>query len=147
MGKNATPELVHKDLKDVVYPYIEKELKFSKFFGVGFCWGAGIAFEAASDAKFIGAASIHGARFTDETLRNLKCPIYYAPAAKDMAADAVKKILDEKDFAKKCVYHTFDTMEHGFCAARGDWTKPDIRKNAELAMSELISFCKDITKS
>jgi len=88
---NGSPEMVLKDLKDIVYPYVEKELKCSKYIGIGFCWGGGIVFEAASNPKFIGVGSVHGARFTQETIHSLKCPVYYAPTPRDMACDIVKK--------------------------------------------------------
>jgi len=147
MKTNASPEMVLKDLKDIVYPYIEKELKFSKFFGIGFCWGGGLAFEAASNPKFIGVGCVHGARFTDETLRSLKCPVYYAPTPRDMTCEAVKKQLDETDYGKKSVYHSFDKMEHGFCGGRGDWTNADIKKSADMVIEDFVAFCKDNSKS
>jgi len=140
--KNGAPEIVVKDLKEIGFPYIEKTLKCTRITAFGVCWGGGMVFHIGNNPKISGIAAIHASRITEELANTVKCPVFYGPTAKDTPVETVKKILDQKDFAKKCIYHTFETMEHGFCGSRGDWSKPDIKKNVNIVFEEMIKFCK-----
>lgn len=50
----------------------------------------------------------------------MQCPIAMLPAIGD-PLESVKEVLDTKPFANSCIYHRFDTQQHGFLAARGDF--------------------------
>ncbi|ETO16417.1 hypothetical protein RFI_20922 [Reticulomyxa filosa] len=159
-GKNASPELFVKDMKEIAIPYLEKEQKCTHITSIGFCMGGLMvcvtrqtnlkkkgAFHIADDPKIAGIASIHGARITEELVSKVKCPVYYGATPKDTPVETVKKILDEKDFAKKCVYHTFEKMEHGFCGSRGDWKNAEVKKNVDLVVEQMLAFSKQTIKA
>jgi protein XRP2 len=51
-----------------------------------------------------------------------------------------KAILDKKPFADKCFFLRFDDQEHGFMAARGDYSKPEIAAAAGKGLEILANF-------
>jgi hypothetical protein len=42
----------------------------------------------------------------------------------------VKEVLDKKPFGKDCFYKVYEEV-HGFMGARGDWSQPKQKKDAE----------------
>ncbi len=44
--------------------------------------------------------------------------------------------------SSKCVYQRFDDQTHGFVAARGDWTKPEVAAAAGKAIGIMADFLK-----
>eukprot|EP00798_Chlamydomonas_sp_ICE-L_P008678 gene8678-34124_t len=97
------------------------------FASVGFCWGVYIAFKMAIEGMVIASGGAHPSFLGQEVelAKAMEKPVCLIPAKGD-AMEAVKEIMDEKPVASKCVYKRMDDQTHGFCAARADWTKPEI---------------------
>jgi hypothetical protein len=45
-----------------------------------------------------------------------------------------------RPFASRCVYKRYDDQVHGFCAARGDWSQPEVAAAAGEAIGILADF-------
>ena len=45
-----------------------------------------------------------------------------------------------RDFGPRCVYKRFDDQTHGFCAARGDWSQPEVAAAATEAIGIIADF-------
>lgn len=63
----------------------------------------------------------------------------FLPAKGDPMEDA-KAELDKKPFADQCVYRRFDDQEHGFMAARGDWSDAKVAAAAGEGIELLGGF-------
>ena len=58
------------------------------------------------------------------------------------------QVLDENpQIASKCVYQRFDEQEHGFMAARGDWSKPEVAGAATQGIQLLTNFFSNVLKA
>ncbi|KAK3249694.1 hypothetical protein CYMTET_40886 [Cymbomonas tetramitiformis] len=113
----------------------------TKFGALGFCWGGFITIQLAASERFSAAGCVHAAFFSQdkELAENVMCPLIVLPAEGD-PMESVKEVLDTKPFASKCVYKRFDDQIHGFVAARGDWTKPEVAAAAGEAIGLLANF-------
>lgn len=56
--------------------------------------------------------------------------------------ESVKAVTDTLPIGSKCVFQRFDDMEHGFLAARGQWTDAKIAARATEAIDIFVSFLK-----
>jgi len=94
----------------------------SKVITLGFCAGAKAATRAAAEEGFVdGVVGLHPSFWNDEDAAALKTPVLCVAAKDDPdftsffnAIHAPYKALSEN--------YRFDDVEHGFCAARGDWS-------------------------
>jgi hypothetical protein len=95
----------------------------------------------AGDASYSACACCHPAFFgkEKELAKAAIAPVCILPAKGDPMEDA-KAILDEKPFADKCFFLRFDDHEHGFMAARGDYSKPEIAAAAGKGLEILANF-------
>uniref|UniRef100_A0A7S3QXW6 Dienelactone hydrolase domain-containing protein n=1 Tax=Dunaliella tertiolecta TaxID=3047 RepID=A0A7S3QXW6_DUNTE len=108
---------------------------------IGFCWGALIALTASGEGLVSAAAGCHPAFFSkDKDLAaKVQCPVALLPAKGD-PMESLKEVLDTKPFASSCLYQRFDNQQHGFMAARGDWSQPEIASEASKAVGILAEF-------
>ncbi|KAG0223964.1 hypothetical protein B0O80DRAFT_493766 [Mortierella sp. GBAus27b] len=93
----------------------------------GQCWGAYASVLAASqpESVFLSAGGPHPSLMTIETVKDVRCPLILL-ASKD-EADLVPVIesLDHKNFPVKSFQTRFDTVPHGWCGSRGNWSDPE----------------------
>lgn len=68
-----------------------------------------------------------------------QAPVCMLPAEGD-EIDTAKEVLDTKPFSEKCVYQRFDDQVHGFLAARGDYSKPEVAAAAGRGIQILTTF-------
>ncbi|GIL52735.1 hypothetical protein Vafri_8489 [Volvox africanus] len=118
----------------------------TKFGCIGFCWGVSIALRAGQDAStFSGAGGAHPALFGKdaELAEKVSCPVVLLPAKGDASYEVFQKTLGSRPYGSKCVYQRFDDQTHGFVAARGDWSKPDVAEAAGKAIHLMTHFLKD----
>ncbi|PNW72164.1 hypothetical protein CHLRE_16g679750v5 [Chlamydomonas reinhardtii] len=121
-----------------------KEGGASKFGCIGFCWGVSIAMQAGQETTFSGVGGAHPALFGHDLdyTEKVQCPVVLLPAQGDADTAPIKKILDRRPYGSKCVYQRFDDQTHGFVAARGDWTKPEVAAAAGKAIGIMADFLK-----
>lgn len=115
-----------------------------KFGIVGCCWGAAIAFSACSQegGPFLACAGLHPSLFgkTREYAEGLLTPVALVSAKGD-PLEEVQEVMDARPaLGPKCVWRRFDDMQHGFCAARGDFSNPAICKRVEETVQLLTGF-------
>lgn len=93
------------------------------------------------DASISAVACCHPAFFGKEAEYSeaAQVPVCMLPAEGDVVDDA-KAVLDAKPFADKCVLQRFDDQVHGFLAARGDYSKPEVAAAAGKGIQILCSF-------
>lgn len=115
----------------------------TKFGCLGFCWGAAMAMQAGADSTFSAVGGGHPSLFgQDQALsEGLKCPVILLSAKGD-PMESVKAVTDTLPIGSKCVFQRFDDMEHGFLAARGQWTDAKIAARATEAIDIFVSFLK-----
>ena len=119
-------QVVSKDVHTVVEHL--KTLGISRFASLGFCWGCDMAIRMGADPSTFSAAGFcHPSWFGKEKERaaEVKVPVCCCSAAGD-PLETVQEVLDKTDLGSKCVYRRFGDMTHGYCAARGDFSKPEV---------------------
>ncbi|GLC70592.1 hypothetical protein PLESTF_001012100 [Pleodorina starrii] len=113
---------------------------------IGFCWGVSIALHAGQDAStFSACGGAHPALFGKdaELADKVACPVILLPAKGDAPTDVFQKKLESRPYGSKCVYQRFDDQTHGFVAARGDWSKPEVAEAAGKAIHLMTHFLKE----
>ncbi|TIA74922.1 hypothetical protein E3P91_00688 [Wallemia ichthyophaga] len=127
----------------------ELRAKHDKVGLVGFCWGAAIALNAATqDAKLFDAVAVlHPAMLDAGVVEKVKTPIGFFPS-KDEDGSEVKKVIDilsSNEFKEKNVYHHFNTEKaiHGFAAARCNLQDEEAKKVYVEAYERLTTFFKN----
>ncbi|KAG5437198.1 hypothetical protein PCK2_001022, partial [Pneumocystis canis] len=92
----------------------------------GFCWGGKLSVlcgaSYANEIKSV--AMIHPAMVDPNDAHHLKVPICSLISKDEVITDCdtFENIVKTKSFSEKCVFKTFNTMHHGFMAARSDLT-------------------------
>ncbi|KAF9430291.1 hypothetical protein BGZ76_000889 [Entomortierella beljakovae] len=111
-------------------------------FIVGHCWGTHLAIRAASEEGqvFKGVAGPHPTAVSAPLVANLKCPLALFPAMDDPDMIPVIQAVLKKGFSVPSRHVRFDTMPHGFCGGRGDWTIPEQKAAADQVLDEISSF-------
>nr|XP_019001294.1 uncharacterized protein I203_05999 [Kwoniella mangroviensis CBS 8507]OCF64755.1 hypothetical protein I203_05999 [Kwoniella mangroviensis CBS 8507] len=101
---------------------------------LGYCWGGKLALlSLTSGTPFCCGAVIHPAMIAPEDGENLTVPFGFYPSM-DEPKDVVEKIeeaIKSKPFASKSDYHLYDTVHHGWAAARADLKNPENLKQYE----------------
>ncbi|KAI9311597.1 dienelactone hydrolase [Dichotomocladium elegans] len=108
---------------------------------VGFCWGAKIAIELAAVKPFFkGAATIHPSFVDVADARAAASPVLVIATRSEPDMTDYMELLYKKPFGANCQIHRFDDVEHGFCAARGDWTNETVKKRVNETFQLVITF-------
>ncbi|CCG81530.1 Dienelactone hydrolase family protein [Taphrina deformans PYCC 5710] len=127
-----------------------KEFTKVKYHAIlGFCWGGKIAI-LASDKRdvFQATAVVHPAMVDPADARAISNPIIVLPS-KDEPAEDIKKFQDnlQDDIKSKSVFKTYDTMHHGWAAARADLSDSENKKKFAEAYEDLANFFnKNVSK-
>ncbi|KAM0798098.1 Alpha/Beta hydrolase protein [Usnea florida] len=119
---------------------IEQETKgtITKWAVVGLCWGGKVATLACgSDTPFAAAVSTHPAMVDPKDGPTITIPYCLLPS-KDEDKDAVKAFADAIKVEK--YVETFGDMPHGWMAARGDLTKPEIKEGYKRGYETVLNF-------
>jgi protein XRP2 len=133
-------QVVSKDVAAVVDHL--RTLGITKFASLGFCWGCDMAIRmAAEPGSFSAAGFCHPSWFGKEKERaaDVKVPICCCSAAGD-PLEAVQEVLEKTEVGSKCVYRRFGDMTHGYCAARGDFSKPEVAAAVGETLKILTEF-------
>nr|XP_019010459.1 uncharacterized protein I206_04928 [Kwoniella pini CBS 10737]OCF49240.1 hypothetical protein I206_04928 [Kwoniella pini CBS 10737] len=98
---------------------------------LGYCWGGKLAL-LSLDKKtpFCCGAVIHPAMIAVEDGDNLTVPLGFYPS-KDEPTDVVEKIQQAIKAIPRSDYHLYDTVHHGWAAARADLNDPENLKQYE----------------
>ena len=147
LATTATKEILINDIKNYVLTL--DFVKDNPIAILGFCFGGkyGLLF---GDLQLFGnqlkcVAVLHPWQINDDILVNVKIPIYYGPAIGDYPASKAENAVkngQNKQIYKDCIFHQFETMKHGFCAGRGDWSDDKVVKQVEVAIQETSQFFK-----
>ncbi|KAI8975486.1 Alpha/Beta hydrolase protein [Mycotypha africana] len=145
-GKELMAWLDRVGTLEVVTPDIQRSEKYLKEAGVdactlvGFCWGAKIAVQLTSlNPFFVGASLIHPSFVDVKDAEKAGAPILAIPSKDEPDMTEYMEVLYKKPFGKQCKHVRFDDMQHGFCAARGDYND---KLNAQRA-NEAIRLTAD----
>jgi len=136
----ASDIVCRKDVYERVLPHLYSK-KLTDIGVIGLCWGGKQSFLFGADSeRFKAVASVHGAWIDAELTSALEVPLYYAPAKGDTHVNIVRNALTKKKFAKQCVFKYFGNQQHGFCAARGDWSDRKVKKDVDLMLTQASKF-------
>jgi dienelactone hydrolase len=133
---------------ETIKPHVEsliKKLKFQgveNFYAIGFCWGGKITWNLAQDKIITKMGTAHPS-FYDETFVNIPCPMAILPSKNEAPLLETKQALEASEYASQSVWERFDTMHHGWCAARADWDNEDNKKETMRALEIFAKFFKD----
>lgn len=116
-----------------------KVLKLSKIAAVGYCWGGGVAYVAASQLELCCAISYYGTRMVNYLDRQPRCPFQFHFGGLDQAIPEsdIEKIRQVNPEQEIFVYPNAD---HAF--ANADRPSFD-RDSAKLAEERLLRFLMD----
>ncbi|KAG0046442.1 hypothetical protein BGZ83_008400 [Gryganskiella cystojenkinii] len=138
-------------LDDLILAAVEdlKQDGCTDFVIYGQCWGAMIALAAAADERmtFLAAGGPHPSRMTIELMNATRCPVILLPASDDADMVALVAAVNERKFNVKSEHHRFDTVNHGWTGARGDWTNDEQRRCGELAIHLLANFTTKVVET
>jgi len=95
---------------------------------LGYCWGGKVAvLSGAEGTKFDAVASVHPGRVEESDGENLTVPFGFFPSngePKDVC-DKVWEFASKKPFAHLNRYVYYETVHHGFAAARANLSDPE----------------------
>jgi len=144
------PEFIGLNSKEKRYPQVAayiKELKehhgVKKLASIGFCFGGWCSLQLSRDQLVDAAAVAHPSLVQfEEDIQNIRTPSLFLLAEVDEQfpqerIPRTKEILSEKSYP--FVLKFFPQMVHGF-AVRGDANEEPVRKAAEEAAEEAVSF-------
>jgi len=97
-----------------------------KIFLVGYCWGAKVAMINAARDAITGVIMVHPSMLSVEDVDNCSVPVAMFPS-KDEDAElmaTLKEQFEQKPYAAKCTFKTYDDQVHGWAAARADLKEP-----------------------
>ena len=139
----ASHKVVVKDVYEKILTL--ESLEGHKIGVIGFCWGGLESILLGQDKdRFKCVAAIHPAQVTPEIIQQLTVPVYFGPADGDFEANKAENELKSvsKKLARDSVFHRYHEMQHGFCAARGDWMNLKIWHQVEICVQETGKFFK-----
>lgn len=70
-----------------------------------------------------------------EMAKKVQCPMVMCPAKGDVDCEPLLAELKKHPWGDKCTHKRFDDQIHGFCAARGDWSDPQVCAAVEEVLS------------
>ncbi|KAK6909275.1 hypothetical protein I203_103292 [Kwoniella mangroviensis CBS 8507] len=98
---------------------------------LGYCWGGKLALlSLTSGTPFCCGAVIHPAMIAPEDGENLTVPFGFYPSMVSRI-EKIEEAIKSKPFASKSDYHLYDTVHHGWAAARADLKNPENLKQYE----------------
>jgi len=135
--------------------YLRDTVKVQNIGFLGFCWGGGMAVLVGADAKELGISASGGLHAAvglagEDYLgivEKTQAPLFFIQAKNDPDARPLAEAVEKNEpFGAGSEVRTFYDQLHGFCAARGDWSQPKIKRAAHHAVSIAIGFFGDHVK-
>lgn len=115
----------------------------TKYFAVGYCFGAPYTTQLAASASFLAAAAFaHPAFLSEADFTAVRAPLLMSCAEKDALFTAEARRRAEDILAENGIkFHVqvFSGMEHGF-AAKGDVSNPDVKWAKEESARGVVSW-------
>jgi carboxymethylenebutenolidase len=135
MGGLKTEDGIEDLRSTIAWVRAQNETKSSKIGITGYCMGGSYAMLLPCESKDIAAAApFYGEIPSDDKIKNLNCPIFYAYGANDgwiQRADVERLAADLKKFSKKGEVKIYEGCDHGFFNdTRKDVYAPDAAKDA-----------------
>jgi carboxymethylenebutenolidase len=135
MGGLKTADGVEDLNSTISWIRAQKDTKSSKIGITGYCMGGTYATLLPCESKEISAAApFYGEIPSDDKLKNLNCPMFYAYGANDgwiQRPDVERLASDLKKFGKKGEAKIYEGCDHGFFNdTRKDVYAPDAAKDA-----------------
>ena len=137
-----------------VVKHLTQTLNVQRIGFLGFCWGGGMAILVGADSTELGIAASGGLHAAvglagegDEYLalvEKTQAPLFFIQAKNDPDARPLAEAVGKNEtFGAQSEVRTFFDQLHGFCAARGDWSQPKIKRAAFNAVSIAIGFFEE----
>ncbi|OWZ64214.1 hypothetical protein AYX14_06543 [Cryptococcus neoformans] len=130
----ATTAKLDERLPEVLDFAKELQKSYEKVSILGYCWGGKLTLlSLAEGTPFNAGAVAHPAMIAPEDGEKLSVPLGFYPSH-DEPKDVVEKIVNDfksKPFGDKCGYHLYDTVHHGWAAARANLNDPENVKQFE----------------
>lgn len=140
--RGSFDKVVKPDINKLVEHY--KAQGFEKFGMFGLCWGGKMGMLAAGQLhESIGAAVlIHPSILKTADAEAAKVPVMLLPTKdeNDQEMLGYYNIIKNNLGEEKAAHHRFSDMHHGFCGARGDWTKEEQRQKVDEAIQLTYAF-------
>lgn len=117
---------------------------------VGFCWGGKLATLAATEASGISAVvAVHPGMVDPNDAKVVAVPfaLYDSKDEDKEACDAFMKTLESKPFAEKNDRKRYETMHHGWAAARGNLNDEQNLKEFQDVYGRIATFIDKIFDS
>ncbi|WVR00072.1 hypothetical protein IAU59_007214 [Kwoniella sp. CBS 9459] len=122
---------------------LKKDHGFSRVYILGYCWGGKLALMAMTEGTpFCCGAIVHPAMIAAEDGDKLAVPLGFYPSV-DEDKEVVKKIneaIATKPFANKSDYHLYNTVHHGWAAARANLKDSENLKQYEDVYRRLAGY-------
>jgi len=117
----------------------------SKVGVLGFCWGGKLSILSGHQEWPDAVAAIHPAMLSAGDADALKVPLGLFPTQDEPIEEYEKmiKAISDKPWASKNVYKVYPTQIHGFAAARGDLTDPEVKAQYEDVYGRTATFFKE----
>ncbi|KAG9024717.1 hypothetical protein FRB95_011156 [Tulasnella sp. JGI-2019a] len=109
---------------------------------LGYCWGGKMATLSGATGAFEAIGSVHPALVSAADATELKAPIAMFISQNENEEESKRFIdaLASKPFAAKNEYKRYETMPHGWAAARADFKNPELLKGYEDVYARLAAF-------
>lgn len=130
----ATTAKLDERLPEVLDFAKELQKSYEKVSILGYCWGGKLTLlSLVEGTPFNAGAVAHPAMIAPEDGEKLSVPLGFYPSH-DEPKDVIEKIVNDfksKPFGDKCGYHLYDTVHHGWAAARANLNDPENVKQFE----------------
>ncbi|RPA99072.1 hypothetical protein L873DRAFT_1835603 [Choiromyces venosus 120613-1] len=116
---------------------------------VGYCWGGKVAAVVSGpETLFTASAQLHPAMMDVEDLKKITIPHLALPSGDEPAdvVEAYKKELavhPNEAVRTKSYIEVYDTMAHGWMAARAQLADEQVRKEYERGYEQVVTFLRD----
>jgi len=140
---------------DTTLPYVKgigeavKKDGAAKIGILGYCWGGNLAVSVGDQPWINAIATVHPSMISASDADVIKVPLALFPCEEDEMEDfqALYEALSTKPFASKNVWKVYDTVHHGFAAARAKLTDPEYKAQYEDVYARLATFFNDVFQS
>ncbi|KAL1413288.1 hypothetical protein Q8F55_001044 [Vanrija albida] len=127
--------------------YLKNERGFQSVSLLGYCWGGKITLlslssENPESSLFTCGATVHPAVIVVDDGKHLHRPLAFFPS-KDEPKDVIDSIvgaMQGKKFEEQCAYHFYNTVHHGWAAARADLSDAENFKQYEDVYQRLADY-------
>eukprot|EP00008_Paramoeba_atlantica_P005850 CAMPEP_0201480796 /NCGR_PEP_ID=MMETSP0151_2-20130828/5206_1 /ASSEMBLY_ACC=CAM_ASM_000257 /TAXON_ID=200890 /ORGANISM="Paramoeba atlantica, Strain 621/1 / CCAP 1560/9" /LENGTH=251 /DNA_ID=CAMNT_0047862765 /DNA_START=51 /DNA_END=806 /DNA_ORIENTATION=+ len=121
--------------------YCERHsVRESTVYGLGMCWGAKVMMGAQRDGFLHGCAAVHPSFLDVTDARTCNAPLCVLTSKDEPSMKDIQDILSKKPFSSKNIWKRFDTMHHGFFAARRDPKDASQSRCADEVLDIIKSF-------